>query len=1285
MNPEPDLPRIHDRYELLAFLGEGGLGTTYLVADHLQGERRLALKLLPAERFARVPNQEVEEVFRAWTRLRHPNLAQGYEFARDEPTGMATLAVEYVPGDGFFEAAAGESMDALARWARRTCAALAYLHHQGFLHGNLKPENLRVEPGENGRVVLLDPCLAEWMAPPRGSRRMRRQHFYTAPEVLLNHPASIASDLYSFGVVLFEAATRRLPFSADDPLSLLRRHLSMDAPDPRTINSRIPVGLARTILRLLAKVPGERFARAEEVAEALERVGTPMRSDTRRVQRQFVPWGRLVGRDPALAEFRSHLDRWCGAAAWSARPPLLAFTSGPGGGKSRLLRELRSQAQFSGVSYLAVRCPETPAAPFEPLADLVEQWTHLAEDVVDATTRARLEADFADVLDLLLRGKVPAPGSGIDFSARAADLLIEASRSIPLLVALDDFHRADAGTLAAIGEVLERLAEERPGDRPPRLTLVAAARSDSAGPAAGWLRRARVRRLARFHPLPPLDPEEVKLLARSMAGQLGDEAAEHMGLGTRAAGSPLVVEELLGARFEPGSPQDAPLPASLPELTARKLGELGPEARDAAAWVAVHGRRLGAEALAQLSGRSVDAAQAALDEAEKRRLLARDRIQGRHARYRFLHDSMAEEVYRTLPADERAERHRRVATLLRLAPADGAVAGAAEIAHHALAGGETAAAGTALVEGARQAAALGLWQEAAIVYERALLLAQPAPGRDAASLPGRPAAPTGTESHDDAREEPPQDDGPHGGALEWPAEDPGRRATEPWTGEVTLEWLGALVHAGSSETALNACGRVIEDEDAGPAVRSGALAWRARILRTLGHGAEARDAARLACSEAGFAEASAAVASALAAAAWFAEPVDADAAYARALAAATAAGSRESAGALLADLGGHYAALGEDGRAESALRASIASARRDRRLGDAAASLCDLGAWLAARGRLDRAADRLREAAEMGVFLGIPARIRPLLLLARVELALGDPASARVRAEDACRFAGRGDHPGPRAGALVLLGRAALDLGELAESLERLDEARHAARTEGDPVADAEARLAWGLLHASAGERDVARAVAADLLDRAEALPAELAWAAHDLLGRTASAGDGPAAAVACFERALAQACALHRPVTVYAALSRLALARADAGATSAEIGELADRVGRLRLRGCAELPEQALLDLAWARACLHEGRGSEARAALDRALDTPAVAASPDLHWRLLGERARWADAAGRPDEAAHYFRATMDVLRRVWIRLPDRWRESWLHDPEKRRLREDALGALTRPLGLP
>jgi hypothetical protein len=256
---------LDNRFRLIGLLGKGGMGEVYR-ADDLRLGQPVALKFLPAAvahdaaRLAQIHNE-----VRTARQISHPNLCRVYNIGEAE--GQLFLSMEYVDGEDL-----ASSLRRIGRFAedkaldisRQLCAGLAAAHERGVLHRDLKPANIMLDGA--GRVRIMDFGLAT--DTPAGNVRAGTPA-YMAPEQLLGHDVTVASDVYALGLILYELFTGQRPFKAATLNELVEQHQSGSIPPPSTYVSALDPGIERAILRCLQPDPARRPSSALAVAAAL--------------------------------------------------------------------------------------------------------------------------------------------------------------------------------------------------------------------------------------------------------------------------------------------------------------------------------------------------------------------------------------------------------------------------------------------------------------------------------------------------------------------------------------------------------------------------------------------------------------------------------------------------------------------------------------------------------------------------------------------------------------------------------------------------------------------------------------------------------------------------------------------------------------------------------------------------------------------------------------------------------------------------------------------------------
>ncbi|HEV8112923.1 MAG TPA: protein kinase, partial [Planctomycetota bacterium] len=272
--------RIGD-YRVLDVLGEGGMGVVYL-AEQDNPRRRVALKVLHPGIASPSRIQRFRHEAQILGRLHHPGIAQVYE-AGAEDTGAGPqpyLALELVLGRTIVEhAAAGglgvrERLDLLVQ----VCRAAQHAHERGVIHRDLKPANVMV--GVDGHVKVMDFGIAARIGGVEQTTRMAIDATqagmivgtiaYSAPEQLLALPPDARSDIFSFGVLLYEMVAGTHPFDRPSMAAMVDAILNAPTPPLRATSSGVTARLERVALRCLEKDRERRFASFREIRAALQ-------------------------------------------------------------------------------------------------------------------------------------------------------------------------------------------------------------------------------------------------------------------------------------------------------------------------------------------------------------------------------------------------------------------------------------------------------------------------------------------------------------------------------------------------------------------------------------------------------------------------------------------------------------------------------------------------------------------------------------------------------------------------------------------------------------------------------------------------------------------------------------------------------------------------------------------------------------------------------------------------------------------------------------------------------
>lgn len=339
------------RYRLIRRLSDGAFGEVYLVEDPAKRSRH-ALKLLPAHVAARGLRSE----FARLTELSHPNIVRVLDagvLTTGELVGRAFLVMDFVAGQTLSESLAlGLPTDRFGRFAKAAEAladALAYLHGQGIIHGDISSANIRCD--DSGQPVLIDFGLARHFLSPsgHGSSVVSGTLGFIAPEALLGDSGP-AADLFALGAALYDAWAGTPPFGLG--MESVKQIWQGQPVAPSSLHPGLPPTWDRLLLALLAPAIEERPASAREVLQAIRR---ELPNGRESVESDLgVPFpagdplaGVVVGRAEEQANLRRHMEQLADSASTAS---VVCIVGAPGSGRRTLVQRALLDARLAILS-----------------------------------------------------------------------------------------------------------------------------------------------------------------------------------------------------------------------------------------------------------------------------------------------------------------------------------------------------------------------------------------------------------------------------------------------------------------------------------------------------------------------------------------------------------------------------------------------------------------------------------------------------------------------------------------------------------------------------------------------------------------------------------------------------------------------------------------------------------------------------------------------------------------------------------------------------------------------
>ena len=342
---------IAERYELLELVGTGGMSSVYKAHDQLL-ERNVALKVLHPHYGE---DEEYVERFRrearAVAQLSHPNIVTVID--RGEADGHQFIVFEFIDGENLKELLNRTGPLPVRRAVDLACAVadgLAFAHHQGLVHRDVKPQNVLLNG--DGEAKVTDFGIARSLDVEQGVTQtgaVLGTSNYLSPEQASGKPVTAATDVYSLGIVLYELLTNEVPFPGENFVAVAMKHLNEPAPNVLERRPDVPVRLAGAIDRALAKDPAQRFASMDQFATELRASMQDLGS--------FDSARTFISPSPVLRESAPHhmhppRRRWplYAALALVAAGAIVAGVLALGGSKGENRTNGRNAAASGGVA-----------------------------------------------------------------------------------------------------------------------------------------------------------------------------------------------------------------------------------------------------------------------------------------------------------------------------------------------------------------------------------------------------------------------------------------------------------------------------------------------------------------------------------------------------------------------------------------------------------------------------------------------------------------------------------------------------------------------------------------------------------------------------------------------------------------------------------------------------------------------------------------------------------------------------------------------------------------------
>jgi tetratricopeptide (TPR) repeat protein/predicted Ser/Thr protein kinase len=463
-------------YEILDLLGEGGMGKVFRARD-TQADRIVALKVLSGGAFTA---EEIRRRFHreasAGMRLTHPNIVKIFEVGEEE--GQFFISMEFVEGKTLRQLLRQRPLkpQEVIDIGIKVCEALKEAHEMGIVHRDIKSDNIMVTAAGDVKVMDFGIAKVQDASILTQEGTVLGTASYMSPEQAIGEVVDQRSDIFSLGVVLFEALTAQLPFPGDYELAVIYSIVNLEPVDIRELTKDVPEPLEQVIAKALRKELQQRYQSVEEMMRDLTKVKaflegrpgtvrTPPKliatADWRKAEDKGIEFtrgirrgfeARLAGRDEEFEILKKLFGR---AAQGKGQTVFIAGEAGVG--KTRLVLELEKYARTMKVRTLVGRCPFRQGVyPYQPFVEAIRGYFEFEGVTTGKKLEEFIQRRAPELTDQLAVIRVFLNITGKEnFNIESKEqlwdaisrLIVRISQERPFILFIDDLHWADENTL----------------------------------------------------------------------------------------------------------------------------------------------------------------------------------------------------------------------------------------------------------------------------------------------------------------------------------------------------------------------------------------------------------------------------------------------------------------------------------------------------------------------------------------------------------------------------------------------------------------------------------------------------------------------------------------------------------------------------------------------------------------------------------------------------------------------------------------------------------------------
>lgn len=451
---------FNKKYRILKFLGSGGMADVYQVLD-LDDERVKALKVLKQSAAEGNLITHFQREFTTLHKLKHPQIVPVFDYG-STTNGDIHFTMEYVEGNHLGLISELRDPENYLPILLKILSTLQFIHAKGFVHGDIKPQNIILKPdGES--LILTDFGMVEEInlyreGPVLGTLQ------YMSPEMIRGSGVDQRSDLYSLGIMSYEILSGIQPFQAAEPLTILRQHLEKTPQKLLSISPDCPEYLSIVIMKCLEKKPLDRYQSADEIIKEIGRNRPDLVEEESLALREcYILTSEFVGRKKELEYLVHNLELSLGGSGQT-----VVIGGETGIGKKRLINEFKIHCQLEKLAILHAHCVEKEARPHQTMVTLCHQlilsidrkhhklFRKYASELLKLSPEYKKVLHITDSLDDL---RIDPSIERTRFFDALTQLFIEVSRITPLVIIIENLHWVDQVTLGILQYLIRNLGK----------------------------------------------------------------------------------------------------------------------------------------------------------------------------------------------------------------------------------------------------------------------------------------------------------------------------------------------------------------------------------------------------------------------------------------------------------------------------------------------------------------------------------------------------------------------------------------------------------------------------------------------------------------------------------------------------------------------------------------------------------------------------------------------------------------------------------------------------------